>query len=102
MVNDTIKRTRAAQSHINRPKAVRQIKEVGYTGMLTICNTNRSIVTREAKTDAAKEKRLVKEYKRYGCEPPQPAQEETEASIDAARAARENSAVFFLDPTTIR
>jgi hypothetical protein len=49
------------------------------------------------------EKRLVKQYmKMYGKPPPPQPTQESEASIEATRAAREAGDVFFFDPTPMR
>jgi hypothetical protein len=99
MANDTIKRIRAAQEPIQRPKSKRQIKGLSHTGILTTRDANRSIATRKAKEAAAEERRFAKDYyKKYGCKPPPLVTQESEASIEAARVAQENGELFYLDP----
>ena len=103
MANDTFARIRAAKKPIQRTKTKRQIKGLNHTGVLTTRDANRSIATRKAKEDAAEERRFAKDYeKRYGCKPSQPGLQESEASIEAAKVARENGELFFLDNGSVR
>lgn len=99
MANDIIKRIRATQEPIRRPKTKRQIKRLSHTGILTVRDANRSIAVRRDQEAAAEHRRFVKDYKkRYGHEPPQLPMEESEASLEAARIAQENGELFYLDP----
>jgi hypothetical protein len=103
MANDTITQIRATQQPIQRSKTKRQIKGLNHTGILTTRDANRSIATRKAKKDKLEEKRFIKEYeKKYGRKAPPLVTQESEASIEAARAAQENGEVFYLDPGPAR
>lgn len=99
MANDTIMRIMAGEQLINRLNNKRQFNEVNNNSMLKIRDANSSIAARKAREDSADEW-FAKEYKkRYGCEPPQPVQQETETSINAARIAQENNEILFIDST---
>ena len=91
----------AGEQLINRPNNKRQFNEVNNNSMLKIRDANSSIAARKAREDAPDEW-FAKEYKkRYGCEPPQPVQQEIEPSINAARIAQEKNEILFIDSTPI-
>ncbi len=104
IANDTIMQIRVAQEPLKRQYTKRQVKPLSQLGILTPRDANRSIAARKAKEFAAEEKRLRKDWKkRYGVSPPPAPTEESEASIEAARVARENGVgVFFMDPGPLR
>ena len=103
LANGTISQIRATQQPIQRSKTKRQIKGLSHTGILTTRDANRAIANRKAKEETAEQKRFAKDYKkRFGHKPQLPDLEESEASIEAARASQANGEVYFFDSTPMR
>ena len=103
MANETINRIRAAQAPLQRQHTKRHVKPLSQDGILKVRDANRSIAARKAKEAAAEERRLQRQWKKvYGKKPlPTPTQE-SDISMEAARAAEENGEVFYLDSQPMR
>lgn len=103
MANDTITRIRATQAPLQRTITKRQVKPPSDSGILRAQDANRSIRTRKAKEAATEKRRLDRQWeKMYGHKSQAVITQESEASLEAARAALEAGASFSMDTQLMR
>ena len=93
----------AARAPLQRKYTKRQVKPLSSSNVIELQDANHSIKDRKAKEAMQVEKRLVKQYtEMYGKPPPPRPTQESETSIEAARAARQAGDVFLFDPKPMR
>lgn len=101
--NAIIHRMTAARAPLRRKYTKRQLKPLSSSNVIELQDANHSIKDRKAKEAIQEEKRLVKQYtKMYGKPPPPRPTQESETSIEMARAAREAGDIFFFDSKPMR
>lgn len=103
IANDTIGSIRAAQAPLRRKYTKRHVKPLSQTGILSTRDANLSIAVRKAKDAAAEERRLARQQKKvYGKRLLSMPTQESEMSIEAARAAQQNGELLLLDSQPMR
>lgn len=97
ITNEIIKRMQTARAPLRRKHTKRHVKPFGSSGILTVRDANRSIVDRKAEEAIKEEKRLAKAWeKAHGKPPIKRDMQESETSIEAAKAAEAAGEIFSL------